>query len=65
MLTDGDKLVSFSTFAPLDEIQPTDHVGLYEKYGYDFLNIQTTVNDEQARVYVKKLSAESPEKELL
>lgn len=103
MLTDGDELVSFCTFAPLDEIQPTDvspwigflytfpkfrghryagrllewcecmatvmgkeniyistdHIGLYEKYGYEFLNIQITVNNEESRVYTKKLSAPS------
>lgn len=25
----------------------TDHIGLYEKYGYVFLNTQITVNDEE------------------
>lgn len=84
LLTDGEKLVSFCTFAPLDDVQPTelspwigfvytapeyrghryagevlnwaesvatvmgrevvyistDHTGLYEKYGYDFLRRQ-------------------------
>ena len=97
MLTDGDSLVSFCTFAPLDEIQPTelcpwigfvytfpqyrghryvgmllewcegaaasmgrenvyistDHCGLYEKYGYHFLNEQTTIYGEKTRVYYK------------
>jgi len=99
MLVDGEKLVSFCTFAPLDEIQPTDltpwvgfvytdpeyrghhyagqllnycecmatnmgkeniyistdHIGLYEKYGYTFLNMQKSVSGEDARVYTKSL----------
>jgi len=106
MLTDGDKLVSFCTFAPLDEIQPTnlspwigfvytfpeyrgmrcagkvldwsecvatimeedavyistDHVGLYESYGYDFLEI-VKHDDEDCRVYVKKLQEEDLDKD--
>ena len=101
MLTDGNKLVSFCTLAPLDEIQPTDltpwigfvytfpeyrgrrcagqllrwcectaaaagkkniyistdHIGLYEKYGYEFLNTQTTISGETSRVYTKPLAA--------
>jgi len=105
MLTDGEKLVSFCTLAPRDEIWPTDltpwigfvytfpeyrgkhyagrvleycesmatimgkekvylstdHIGLYEKYGYEFLNIQTTPNGEEARVYYKSLQIDSAE----
>ncbi len=108
MLIDGEELVSFCTFAPLDEIQPTkdspwigflytfpayrghryagmlldwcecmatimgkeniyistDHIGLYEKYGYEFLNTQKTVNGEISRVYKKALSIASEEKEI-
>lgn len=108
MLTDGDKLVSFCTFAPLDEIQPTElspwigfvytypeyrghryagilidwcecvatamgkdniyistnHCGLYEKYGYEFLNLQTAIDGEESRVYFKSLSAPSEEKDI-
>lgn len=108
MLTDGEELVSFCTFAPLDEIQPTedspwigfvytfpkyrgqryagmlldrcecmatimgkeniyistDHIGLYEKYGYEFLDTRMTVNDEESRVYVKALSVPSKEKDI-
>lgn len=99
MLTDGEELVSFCTFAPLDEIQPTgdspwigfmytfpkyrghrnagvlidwcecmatimgkdniyistDHIGLYEKYGYEFLNTQITLHGEESRIYTKPL----------
>lgn len=108
MVTDGEKLVSFCTFAPRDEIWPTDltpwigfvytypayrgqrnagmildyceciatvmekekvyistdHVGLYEKYGYEFLNIQDTPNGEKARVYCKALQIDSEEKNI-
>lgn len=99
MLTDGDKLVSFCTLAPLDEIQPTeltpwigfvytfpeyrghhyagriidwaewkatamgmeaihistDHVGLYEKYGYDFFTTMKSIDDDECRIYRKIL----------
>lgn len=108
MLTDGDKLVSFCTLAPRDEIWPTDltpwigfvytnpeyrgqrcagtildyseclatimgkekiylstdHIGLYEKYGYEFLDMQDTPDGEQARVYYKSLQDDSEEKEI-
>lgn len=107
MLTDGDKLVAFSTFAPLDEIQPTeltpwvgfvytfpeyrgqhcagkvldwcesmatvmgkeniyistDHIGLYEKYGYSFMQMMTTHSGEEARVYKKSLQEAGPDKD--
>lgn len=107
MLTDGEKLVSFCTFAPRDEIWPTDltpwigfvytypeyrgqrnagiildycediaitkgkenvyistdHIGLYEKYGYEFLNIQQTPSGEETRVYYKSLKKDSTENE--
>lgn len=108
MLTDGQNLVSFCTFAPRDEIWPTeltpwigfvytypeyrgqrnagiildyceciatimgkenvyistDHVGLYEKYGYEFLNTQDTPGGEKARVYCKSLQVDSEEKNI-
>lgn len=99
LLTDGDELISFCTYSPLDDIQPTDltpwvgfvytfpehrgkrlcglllayaeecaradgharvhistdHVGLYEKYGYSFLREMNDVNGEKSRVYVKSI----------
>jgi len=108
MLTDGEKLVSFCTLAPRDEIWPTtltpwigfvytfpeyrgqrnagiildyceciatvrgtenvyistDHVGLYEKYGYEFLEMQDTPSGEKARVYHKALQTDSEEKDI-
>lgn len=108
MLTEREELISFCTFAPLDEIQPTelspwigfvytfpkyrghryagvlldwcecmatvmgkdsiyistDHVGLYEKYGYEFSNTGITVSGEESRVYKKVLSVPSEEREL-
>lgn len=107
MLTENGHLVSFCTFAPLDEIQPTeltpwvgfvytfpayrghryagllldwcecmatimgkervcistDHIGLYEKYGYTFLNLQETVNGDTSRVYTKDLTIPGPERD--
>ncbi len=33
----------------------TNHVGLYEKYGYKFLQIMKDIDGEDSRVYVKKL----------
>lgn len=99
MLVSKDKLLAFCTFAPLDNIQPTelspwigfvytfpeyrgnhyaglllnhaeqtakkngcaytyistDHVGLYEKYGYELFRIEKDVDGEDARVYRKQL----------
>lgn len=99
LLTQGDKLVSFCTLAPRDEIDTdelhpwigfvftfeefrgqrcagkllgfaeklakengaeniyisTDHVGLYEKYGYEFMCIMENIRGEDCRVYTKKL----------
>jgi len=107
MAVDGDKLASFCTLAPLDEIQPTeltpwigfvytfpqyrgqraaglvldwcesiatimgheavyistDHVGLYEKYGYSFLRMEKTPSGEECRVYRKLLQKDGPEKD--
>ncbi len=101
MLTDGDKLISYCTFAEKDDIQPTDltpwigfvytfpqyrghrysgkllsfaensakaegidniyistnHIGLYEKYGYEFTEIMKDINGEDSRVYVKHIGA--------
>ncbi len=103
-----NRLVSFCTFAPLDDIQPTNlspwigfvytfpeyrghryagqliacaeslatimgkeytyistgHRGLYEKYGYTFLEMQTDVGGEQSRVYRKALQTDGEEKAL-
>jgi len=33
----------------------TNHIGLYEKYGYDFLAIMKDMHGEDSRVYVKNL----------
>ncbi len=99
MLVDGDKLVSFCTFAEKDDIQPTDltpwigwvytfpayrgkryarkllehaeelakeagieniyistnHIGLYEKYGYEFFQVMKDIEGEDSRVYVRRL----------
>lgn len=100
MLTEGEKLMAFCTYAEKDDIQPTEltpwlgfvytfpeyrggrlagellayaealaakdgkaytyistgHVGLYEKYGYDFYEMQKDNGGEDSRVYRKKIS---------
>ncbi len=33
----------------------TDHVGLYEKYGYEFFKTAKTINGEDSRIYAKRL----------
>ncbi len=33
----------------------TNHIGLYEKYGYEFYSFANDVNGEETRVYRKKL----------
>lgn len=33
----------------------TDHIGLYEKYGYEFYKTQEDINGEMARIYRKAL----------
>ena len=97
LLTDGDELISFCTYAEKDDIRPTDltpwmgfvytfparrghryvgllmdaaerlaqkdgvpkiyistnHVGLYEKYGCEFMTEMNDMNKEPSRVYVK------------
>lgn len=99
LLTDGDELVSFCTYAKRDEIQSdellpwigfvytfpeyrgrhyigmlfdriellakeqnisavyisTDHIGLYEKYGFEFLTEMKSIYGELSRVYVKQI----------
>ncbi len=99
LLTNGDELVSYCTYAEKDDIQPTEltpwvgfvytfskhrghryagllfdeiermakedsvpevflstnHVGLYEKYGFEYLTQMTDVDGEPSRVYVKKI----------
>lgn len=42
----------------------TDHIGLYEKYGYDFLDTRITVSGEESRIYTKALSVSSEEKNI-
>lgn len=108
MLTDSERLMSFCTFAPLDEVQPTslspwigfvytfpeyrghhyagqildyaeclatimgqeciyistDHIGLYEKYGYEFFEYGKDIGGEQVRIYRKVLDdSEGPDTE--
>ena len=99
MLTDGDELVSYCTYARWDDIQPTgltpwmgfiytfpehrghryagllmaeverlakaegvaevyistNHVGLYEKYGCEFLTMMNDMEGIPSRVYVKNV----------
>lgn len=100
LLTDGDKLVSFVTFAQSDCIDDksmypwigfvytfpeyrghryagrliehceeiarkhsvqniyicTDHIGLYEKYGYSYLENRVDIYGEDSRIYMKKIT---------
>ena len=100
LLTDGDELISFCTYAQKDDIQPTEltpwmgfvytfpehrghryvgllfeeieriakkehtpevyistnHIGLYEKYGCDYMSQMNDMNGESSRIYVKRLS---------
>lgn len=100
LLTDGDKLVSFVTFARNDCIDDkslypwigfvftfpeyrghryvgrliercediarkhnvkniyicTDHIGLYEKYGYSYLENRIDIYGDDSRIYVKKIA---------
>ena len=107
MLVDGDRLIAFCTFAPLDDIQPTDmspwigflytfpdyrgnhyagilldyaesiatimereyiyistnHIGLYEKYGYEFYKMEKDIEGDESRVYRKALAVDGPEKD--
>ncbi|MGN0165359.1 MAG: GNAT family N-acetyltransferase [Lachnospiraceae bacterium] len=106
LLVDKDRLVSFCTFAPVDDIQPTslspwigflytfpdyrghkyvgmlldyaeslatvmereyiyistNHIGLYEKYGYVFYKTEKDIGGEDSRVYRKNLALEGAEK---
>ena len=99
LLTEGDELVSYCTFAEKDDIQPTDltpwvgfvytfpehrghryagllfdeverlakeqqvtevylstnHMGLYEKYGWEFFGMMDDMDGEPSRVYVKRI----------
>lgn len=99
LLTDGDALVSFCTYAQKDDIQPTDltpwmgfvytfpryrgrrcvgylfaeierlarqahvenvyistdHVGLYEKYGCEYISQMKDMDGHTSRVYVKRI----------
>lgn len=103
LLTDGDELISYCTYARWDDIQPTEltpwmgfiytfperrghryagllfdeverlaledqvpavyistnHVGLYEKYGCEFLTMMNDMDGNPSRVYVKKIFMQS------
>lgn len=105
LLTDGDELVSFCTYAEKDDIQPTEltpwvgfvytfparrghryagllfdeasrlaeaegvsavylstnHIGLYEKYGFEYLTQMTDVDGQPSRIYVKRIPARTRE----
>lgn len=107
LLTEGDRLASFCTFAPLDDVQPTKlgpwigfvytfpafrgqgcvrmllehaeglatimgreavyistgHTGLYERYGYAFLETAPDVQGEESRIYRKLLQAEGEDRD--
>ena len=41
----------------------TNHIGLYEKYGYEFYKIEKDIEGEDSRVYRKALAVEGPEKD--
>lgn len=106
MLVEGDRLVSFCTFAPMDDIQPTrlspwigflftfpeyrgnkyagilldyaeslatvmereytyistNHVEIYEKFGYEFYKMEKDIWGEDTRVYRKNLTIEGEDK---
>ena len=99
LLTEGDELISYCTYAARDDIQPTDltpwigfvytfpehrgnryagrlfaeaerlakeegveamylstnHVGLYEKYGFGYLTEMTDMDGNPSRIYVKRI----------
>lgn len=99
LLTDGDELISFCTYAEKDDIQPTeltpwvgfvytfpahrghryagllfdeverlakeegvgevylstDHVGLYEKYGWEYRTMLNDMDGQPSRIYVKRM----------
>ncbi len=99
LLTDGDELISFCTYAEKDDIQPTEltpwvgfvytfpahrgrrwagrlfdeverlareegvrevylstnHVGLYEKYGWEYKTVLNDMDGQPSRVYAKRI----------
>lgn len=99
LLSEGDELISYCSFAEKDDIQPTDltpwvgfvytfpehrghryagllfdeverlakeqqvtevylstnHIGLYEKYGWEFFDMMDDMDGEPSRVYVKRI----------
>ena len=99
LLSEGDELIFYCTFAEKDDIQPTDltpwvgfvytfpehrghryagllfdeverlakeqqvtevylstnHIGLYEKYGWEFFDMMDDMDGEPSRVYVKRI----------
>lgn len=102
LLTEGDELISFCTYAEKDDIQPTEltpwvgfvytfpahrghryagllfdeverlarreqvrevylstnHIGLYEKYGFTYKTQMNDMDGEPSRVYVRKIGCE-------
>ena len=109
LLTDGDELISYCTYARWDDIQPTEltpwmgfiftfpehrghryagllfreverlareenvpavyistnHVGLYEKYGCEFLKMLNDMDGKPSRVYIKRIEMLENERILL
>ena len=41
----------------------TGHIGLYEKYGYEFYQIEKDIEGEDSRVYRKALAVDGPDKD--
>ena len=54
LLSEAEK-IAFNEGARYTYIS-TDHIGLYEKYGYEFYKTQEDINGEMARIYRKALS---------
>ena len=109
LLTDGDELISYCTYARWDDVQPTEltpwmgfiytfpehrghryagwlfkeverlaqedrvtevyistnHVGLYEKYGCEFLSMMDDMDGKPSRVYIKRIKMMETERILL
>ena len=51
-----DKIISIAAAEGFPAVYiSTDHIGLYEKYGFEFMRHMTDRRGEQSRVYVKRL----------
>ena len=109
LLTEGDELISYCTYAEKDDVQPTDltpwvgfvytfprhrgrrcaglllaeaerlageegvravylstnHVGLYEKYGFEYFTQMTDLDGKPTRVYVKRIDPMTEREKML